>query len=236
MLYPARDKSRKITKVVRRENALFLYSEHGMHRIVPKNARTVRVTYTNREDFSARKKYGVIAEDSFTDWSLEEKEEAIVLSLPELVVQINRETGSYSYFDSTGRLLLAENEKNSKELQSFMTYTLLEEEAQVEEIQTADGKKNVVREATRVPAGEQYHTKLNVQFQEGEHLYGLGQYEEGFGSLRGQVVYVHQGNRQIAVPMLVSTLGYGILMDTYSPILSMVLIFIPRFPKNWITI
>jgi len=219
MLYPAIDKSRKITKVAREDDALFLFSEHGMHRIMPKNARTVRITYTNREMFFTGKKYGVIATEVFADWSVEETEEAILLKLPELLIKINRETGSYTYYDGMGKLLLNEAKKDSKELQSFMTYTLLEEDAQVEEIQTADGKKKVVREASRVPAGEQYHTRLNLEFQEGEHLYGLGQYEEGFGSLRGQVVYVHQGNRQIAVPMLVSTLGYGILMDTYSPMI-----------------
>jgi len=219
MLYPTRDKSRKITKVVRQENALLLYSEHGMHRIVPKNACIVRVTYTGRGEFSLRKKFGVTADASFADWSVEETEEEIFMKLPSLWVKINRETGSYAYFDDMGNLLLEEAAKESKELQSFMTYTLLEEEAQVEEIQTADGKKNVVREASRVPAGEQYHTRLNLTFQEGEHLYGLGQYEEGFGSLRGQTVFVHQGNRQIAVPMLVSTLGYGILIDTYSPMI-----------------
>lgn len=219
MLYPAIDKSRKITKAIRQEDALFLYSEHGMHRIMPKNARTVRITYTNREMFFTGKKYGVIATEVFADWSVEETEEAILLKLPELLIKINRETGSYTYYDGMGKLLLNEAKKDSKELQSFMTYTLLEKDAQVEEIQTADGKKKVVREASRVPAGEQYHTRLNLEFQEGEHLYGLGQYEEGFGSLRGQVVYVHQGNRQIAVPMLVSTLGYGILMDTYSPMI-----------------
>ena len=219
MLYPAKDKSRKITEVVRKGDALFLYSEHGMHRIVPKNAKTVRVTYTGRENFSTRKKYGVIAEDSFTDWTMEETENTVTLYLPELMVKIEKATGSYTYFNAGGALLLAETAKDSKELHSFMTYTVLEEAAQVEEVQTADGKKNMVRDAARVPAGEQYHTRLNLQFQEGEHLYGLGQYEEGFGTLRGQVVYVHQGNRQIALPLLVSTFGYGILMDTYSPLI-----------------
>ncbi len=218
MLYPARDKSRNITQVTRQGDALFLYSEHGTQRIIPKNARTVRVSYTGREDFSDRKKHGVIAEENFADWSFSEEESAIVVTLPELKVKVCRETGSCTYFDAGERLLLAEREKDSKELQSFMTYTLAEEDSHVEEIQTADGLKHVVREASRIPAGEQYHTRLNLCFQEGEHLYGLGQYEEGFGSLRGQVVYVHQGNRQIAVPMLVSTLGYGILTDTYSPL------------------
>ena len=30
---------------------------------------------------------------------------------------------------------------------------------------------------------------------------------------------IHQANKKIAVPMLVSSLGYGILMDTYSPMI-----------------
>ncbi|MDE7298225.1 MAG: glycoside hydrolase family 31 protein, partial [Lachnospiraceae bacterium] len=59
---------------------------------------------------------------------------------------------------------------------------------------------------------------IYFDWQENEELYGLGQHEEGFGSLRGQTVYVHQGNRKIAVPFLVSTLGYGLLIDTYSPL------------------
>lgn len=218
MLYPTKDKSRIITEVTRRDNALFLVSEHGKHRIVPKSDRTIRISYTDREDFSARMKLGVIAEDTFADWSVEEKDDVILLKLPKLQVEINKETGSYTYYDGMGRLLLEETKKESKELQSFMTFTL-SEEAKVEEIQTADGKKKIVREASRIPAGEQYHTRLNLHFQQGEHLYGLGQYEEGFGSLRGQTVYAHQGNRQIAVPMLVSTLGYGILVDTYSPLI-----------------
>ena len=33
-------------------------------------------------------------------------------------------------------------------------------------------------------------------------LFGLGQHEEGFGSLRGETVYLHQANRKIAVPLL----------------------------------
>jgi hypothetical protein len=169
MLYPARDKSRKITEVVRKGDALLLFSEHGMHSIIPKNARTVRVSYTGREDFSDRKKNGVIASDAFTAWTYEEKEEAVILRLPELVVEVNRNSGSYRYLNAEGKILLAETEKESKELQSFMTYTMLEEGAKVEEIQTADVKKNVVRDAARVPAGEQYHTRLNLQLQEGEH-------------------------------------------------------------------
>ena len=115
MLYPTKDKSRIITEVTRRDNALFLVSEHGKHRIVPKSDRTIRISYTDREDFSARMKLGVIAEDTFADWSVEEKDDVILLKLPKLQVEINKETGSYTYYDGMGRLLLEETKKESKE-------------------------------------------------------------------------------------------------------------------------
>ena len=219
MLYAVKDKSREITKVVRKENSLVLYSEHGKHRLTPKNTRTIRVTYTGREEFSTVKKNGVIATEVFADWTYEETADSIVVNMPELSVKINRQTGSYMYYATDGSLLLAECPAESKELESFTIYNLLDGSAETEEIQTADGKKHVVKEAKRIPVGESYHTRLKLQFQEDEHIYGLGQQEEGFGSLRGQMVFVHQANRQIAVPMFVSNKGYGILMDTYSPLI-----------------
>ena len=88
-----------------------------------------------------------------------------------------------------------------------------------EHIKTPDGTKEVVREAAKLQDGTLYHTRLFLEWQEQEALYGLGQNEEGITNLRGQIVYVHQANRKIAVPMLVSSLGYGILMDTYSPMI-----------------
>ena len=44
-------------------------------------------------------------------------------------------------------------------------------------------------------------------------LYGLGQHEEGVLNLRGHQVYLHQANRKIAIPLLVSSLGYGIFNE-----------------------
>ena len=57
---------------------------------------------------------------------------------------------------------------------------------------------------------------MHFEWQQGEALYGLGQHEEGVLNLRGHQVYLHQANRKIAIPLLVSSLGYGILMNTSS--------------------
>ena len=58
-----------------------------------------------------------------------------------------------------------------------------------------------------------------MEWQEDEALYGLGQNEVGQLNLRGTTVYLHQANMKIAIPLLVSSLGYGILVDTYSPMI-----------------
>ena len=61
-----------------------------------------------------------------------------------------------------------------------------------------------------------YHTKLEFEWADGEALYGLGSHEEGMFNLRGQHQYLYQQNMKSVVPVLVSTHGYGILLDSYS--------------------
>ena len=103
---------------------------------------------------------------------------------------IQRETGEMTYWNQDGEKLF---ETYDAELEEFTTYRMLEEELQVEKVATADGVKDVGREALKVPVGKSYHTRIHCRFGE-EALYGLGQHEEGFGSLRGQTIYLHQAN------------------------------------------
>jgi alpha-D-xyloside xylohydrolase len=61
-----------------------------------------------------------------------------------------------------------------------------------------------------------YHTKLGFEWADGEALYGLGSHEEGMFNLRGQHQYLYQQNMKAVVPVLVSTRGYGIFLDSCS--------------------
>ena len=71
MLTAIAPKSRKIDRVERNGNALFLYSKHGTMRIEPKSGSIVRVTYTVQDAFSEVKKPGVTCEDVFGDWTFD---------------------------------------------------------------------------------------------------------------------------------------------------------------------
>ena len=48
-----------------------------------------------------------------------------------------------------------------------------------------------------------------------EHLYGLGQFQDGYADVRGLSRRLTQVNTQISLPMLLSSKGYGILWNNY---------------------
>ena len=49
-----------------------------------------------------------------------------------------------------------------------------------------------------------------------EHLYGMGQFQDGLWDWRGVSLELRQLNTQIALPMLISSKGYGLLWDNAS--------------------
>lgn len=61
-----------------------------------------------------------------------------------------------------------------------------------------------------------YQITQNFKLSPEEAIYGLGQFQKGIMNWRGHDVTLFQENREIAVPMLVSTKNYGILWDNYS--------------------
>lgn len=220
MLQAFLEKSGKFTEIERHEDGLYLRSARGNLRLSPQNSRCVRVTYTERKDFSEEKKLGILEQEPYRDWEYREQDREIELKLGELQLLVNLEKGSCTYLDNRGRILMREQENSCRSLEEFQTYKIVGDgKIKTEKIQTADGEKSIVREAAREPDKLLYHTRLNLSWQEGEALYGLGQQEEGVLNLRGHMVYLHQANRKIAIPMLLSSLGYGILVNTDSTLI-----------------
>lgn len=216
MLYCAPYQNLKVKKTERKEDALWIELEQGLQKLVPVDARSVRILYTKKEAFSNDEKPGILDLPAYSDWSHSEDEDRILLKLPYLQLEINKETNQFRYFDGAGNLLLQERALRSKELCEFPVYRMQEGSITKEYVDTPDGRKEVVRDAAKVQVGTAYHTRIHYEWGD-EALYGLGQHEEGYHSLRGEKVYLHQANRKIAIPMLVSTKGYGILLNTYAP-------------------
>ena len=220
MLTVQRRPSNTITKIERINEALILYSSCGMIKLEPRNSEIIRVVYTLKEDFSDEKKPGVICGGAYSEWDYVETEEEIRLNTSRICLVINKTTASIMYYDSSGKLLLKERSYESKWLEEFDSYKMIDNDnVTLEQVKTPDGVKQVVRDAARIFDRKLYRTRLYLDWQEDEAIYGLGQHEEGNLDHRGTTVYMHQANLKIAIPFLLSSLGYGILMDTYSPMI-----------------
>ncbi len=233
MLQASGRKSRAVTEVTREENALFLTSEAGIIRLIPQTDRAVRVSWTENGSFGKEQgaEYadlsgGCICQEgapvsdgcTATDnrwWSWQENDREIRLETAQLHLIVARATGSIRYERPDGTLLAAERAWESKNTEDYDSFRpVINENTRVEEVATPDGIKRRIREADRIFDRKLCRTRLYLEFAPGERLYGLGQAEEGVRDLRHTVQYLHQANLKIAIPLLLSGNGYGILLST----------------------
>ncbi|MCL2285201.1 MAG: glycoside hydrolase family 31 protein [Firmicutes bacterium] len=218
MLHAVPKASKTITKIERINDELKLHSAYGLMCIAPKAESIIRVSFTRDRQLPNDTGLGVLCHDNYADWVYEESDSHVLLKTGMLVVEISKETGAVRYLDTVGKLLLAERAKESKILDAFDSYKVdTDGETKVEIIKTPDGEKRVVRQADKVFDKKLYRTTLHLEWQQDEALFGLGQAEEGVLNLRGSTQYLHQANMKIAIPFLVSTKGYGLLLASDSP-------------------
>lgn len=218
MLQAELRKKRTITKVYRQENILYLESEAGFTRIIPQDTGILRISYAKNNTFSETQGEEAADPDTSCQWTWQEDDSKIRLSTGSIQAEIDRYTGSIRFLRSDGSLLLAERNYESKNVEEFDVFqTLLNENTEIEKIQTPDGIKQRIRQADRTWTGKRCHTRLYLTFEENERLYGLGQAEEGVWNLRHTTQYLHPANLKIPLPVLLSDKNWGILLSTQSP-------------------
>lgn len=233
MLTPIVKKSSRIELVDIIQNAdtdnsgcgVYLKSERGITRVMIYEKDIFRISYIENGDFDEEKNAGqggeFLAPAEEIEFTLEEDEECIVISTDELSCRVDRETASVSFLkciDDCGApsVIFSEAAKDSKQLDSYDIYKNVGN-IKVEEIKTADGVKKRVTAADKEYDRTLFHTKLNFVLDKDERIFGLGQAEEGVWNLRGTTQYLHQANRKIAIPFMISSKGYGLLFTTQSP-------------------
>lgn len=81
---------------------------------------------------------------------------------------------------------------------------------------TANGEVSYVENSRQIPCGESYSASITFTVGENELLLGMGQYEDGIFNYRNKTEYLYESNMRIAIPFLVTTGGYGILIDSES--------------------
>ena len=165
-------------------DGLTLKMQPGMLRLRVFSPRVVEVTYVSGPAMPVRKSLAVIQKPGHVPWNFTVSDDEIVLKTAELVVHVDRGTGGIVFADKTGKTLLAEQSYGGKSL---------------------------------TPAHVGFiNTLRSVQFFKlapDEAIYGLGQHPDAPMDYRGAKVHLQQVNRDVAVPVLLSSCGYGVLWD-----------------------
>ena len=221
MITPPPKKSDRIEKVFTKDGFVFLQSEHALIRIAFYFEDVVRISYSENGLFDSQQGEGMLLDDLIAnpDFSLIQDETKIQIQIYELIVQVCRATGAVKIYRLNGdaeQVLFCEAQAQSHVLEKFDVYKNIGQ-VKTEEVQTADGVKKRIVAADKEYVESLYHTTLNFNFASQEKLFGLGQAEEGIWNLRGTTQYLCQANKKIAIPFLISSLGYGLLFSTQSP-------------------
>ena len=82
--------------------------------------------------------------------------------------------------------------------------------------QTANGEVAYTEELAEVPAYEAFSAAIEFRIGPDELLLGMGQYEDGVYDYRSRTEYLYESNMRIAIPFLITTGHYAILIDSES--------------------
>lgn len=190
----------------------------GYLELTPYSDTIIRVRYAPTQAFSTTPSLIITASPTgLADVEMSETPELVVFSTSKLSIHVNKKTGALTYLDRSGQLLTKEPDRGGKTLVPVdVVKSIFDDTTKAQIRQDADGVHAYVAPAKLVVDRRAYHTKLELEWAPDEALYGLGSHEEGMMNLRGHHQYLYQQNMKAVVPTLVSTKGYGILVDSCS--------------------
>jgi alpha-D-xyloside xylohydrolase len=199
-------------------DGITIHSDQGWLSLTACSPRTVRVRYSLKPEFSPQPSLTVLARPrSATHFTVKELAASLVFAIPEVTIRIDRITLAFTYLDNHGSLLTKEPARGGKTLEPVdVLVSVFDEATTTESRENVDGVRIEALNVAKVVDRQAYHTKLEFEWADGEALYGLGSHEEGMFNLRGQHQYLYQQNMKAVVPVLVSTRGYGIFLDSCS--------------------
>ncbi len=178
---------------------------------------SVRVTYTEGRPFQDRPSRIVTSGKTRVEFDQSEDDQAYSLSTSALTVKVQKQSGALSYHDAEGRLLTREPDRGGKWLAPKKLFrNVFAQDASVVTASHVDGVRAAAADCEQVFDRNVFEAKLEFCFAPDEALFGLGSHEEGYGNLRGKSRELYQQNLKAVVPFLISSRGYGVLLDCCS--------------------
>lgn len=140
--------------------------------------------------------------------------DGIEITSGSLTVRIKESNGAVTFIGKeTGKVIFSENPECPYEQRDVADIRTIYDDATAHAEDTANGKVTVRDIIGTDTLGTRQWMALNFLVDANESLYGLGSHMEDYLDLVGKTVYLTQHNLKIAIPMLVSSSGYGLLFD-----------------------
>ena len=139
-------------------------------------------------------------------FSVKKDAQGVTLQLKELRVRYDRQTESLLYYDRDGNLLVREKPGSR-----------LLEKSVIEGTPIPAKSTNGAALPQPEPIRDEptYLARQGFIMQDGDHLFGTGQFQDGQLDIMGLTRRLTQNNTQIVSPMILSSKGYGILWHNY---------------------
>lgn len=169
---------------VRESNRIVFNIEKGTFAIYPLTDNSVRVQFFNIED-KTLPELVFEGKPSVPEFKVSETKKSINVTLKDLVVELDKKTGSLTYFDGLGKLILSEKAGS----RMFKPASIMGEPC--------------------------FFVEQTFDSPEDESIFGLGQFQDGNFNLKGIARRLTQVNSQIAIPFIYSSKGYGLLWHQY---------------------
>ncbi len=147
----------------------------------------VRILKSPEGKIFTKESLSVIKKPETTEFAINQQGDIISLKTDKMKVEVNVKSGKISYSTLEGEQVLSEKKSGA----TFTDFN--------------DAGSNT------------YTVTQSFTLENDEAIYGLGQQQRGKLSLRNTKLSMVQGNTDDYVPFLVSTKGYGLFWDNYSP-------------------
>ncbi len=181
----AADGPSKVVRIRREAHGALLLLTTGALRVMVYSDRVIRILFSPVGDNPQHESLAVIHGPEKPVWRMRVAGKHIVISAKHISAFIDRHTAAVEFRDAAGKTFLAER---------------------------AGGRSMLPVKFKDVAT---YRVRQKFALQPGEAIFGLGEHPQGVTNNRGQTVHLAQRNpTHIAIPVLMSSLGYGVVWDS----------------------
>ena len=177
-----------VAGVTQNSDGITIQMNPGVMRVTVWSDRVIRVQYTDQNQLPADASLAVIGRPEAAEWKYSETKDAEIVSTDRVVAKVNRHNGAVGFYYPDGR-------------RAYLDQASTDPMGLHHTLPSSDQPHGVVQEF-----------KLRGE----EAIYGLGQHQGGVMNYSGSMVHLQQVNMDVAVPMLLSSNGYGLLWDNPS--------------------